>query len=61
VDAAPDVTKASTTGLGISTTNLWIGANSEYSEQRYWDVLIDEVMIYNRALSQAEVVYLAGK
>ncbi len=61
LDAVVDATTASTTGLGISTTNLWIGANSEYSEPRYWDGLIDEVIIYNRALSQAEVVYLAKK
>jgi len=61
LDAAPEATKATTNVLGVSPTNLWIGANSEYSETRNWDGLIDEVMIYNRALSQAEVVYLAGK
>jgi hypothetical protein len=61
LDAAPEATAATTNVLGVNTNNLWIGANSEYSEARYWDGLIDEVMIYNKALSQAEVVYLAGK
>ncbi|OHB57637.1 MAG: hypothetical protein A2173_10470 [Planctomycetes bacterium RBG_13_44_8b] len=61
LDAAPEATKASTSGIDVYNTNLWIGANSEYAEPRYWDGLIDEVIIYNRALSQAEVVYLAKK
>ncbi len=61
LDAVVDASTASTTGIDISTTNLWIGANSEYAEPRYWDGLIDEVTIFNRALSQAEVVYLAKK
>jgi hypothetical protein len=37
-----------------STSNpLWIGGNSPYGE--YFQGLIDEIRIYNRALSQAEI------
>jgi glucose/arabinose dehydrogenase/chitodextrinase len=39
----------------IQTTNspLWIGGNSPYGE--YFQGLIDEVRVYNRALTQAEI------
>ena len=55
VDGAnPDV-------LGISTNdqNVFIGNNSE-NPDRFWDGLIDEVIIYNRKLSTGEAKYLAG-
>ncbi len=47
---------ASTPQTGaISTTNdpLWIGGNSPYGE--YFEGLIDEVRVYNRALSAADI------
>ncbi len=39
----------------IQTTNspLWIGGNSPYGE--YFQGLIDEARVYNRALTQAEI------
>jgi hypothetical protein len=42
-------------GGAIQTTNnpLWIGGNSPYGE--YFTGLIDEVRIYNRALTQTEI------
>jgi len=49
-----------TTPIGISTTNLLIGENPE-ATGRYWDGLIDEVTIYSRALSRAEILYLMGE
>jgi hypothetical protein len=60
VDGVVDDTLASDTGLGISEDPLRIGANITY-EDRYWDGLIDEVMIYDRALSADEVVILASQ
>ena len=48
------VASRATTGA-IQTTNspLWIGGNSPYGE--YFQGLIDEARIYNRALTQAEI------
>ncbi len=40
--------------------NLFIGENSE-AVNRFLTGLVDEVMIYNRALSEAEIRYLAGE
>jgi hypothetical protein len=37
------------------------GANTTWKPYRLFDGMIDEVRIYNRALSDAEVLYLAGK
>jgi len=54
LDGVVDATTASTAGLGISTTNFLIGENPE-ATGRYWDGLIDEVKIYNRALTQQEI------
>jgi hypothetical protein len=47
---------ASTGASGVVQTTsspLWIGGNNPYGE--YFQGLIDEVRIYNRALSQAEI------
>lgn len=61
LDGAIDGTLTNaTTGIGTSTTNLFIGENPEETG-RYWDGLIDEVTIYNRALSRAEILYLMGE
>ena len=48
------VASRATTGA-IQTTNspLWIGGNSPYGE--YFQGLIDEARVYNRALTQAEI------
>ena len=61
INGAEDASNPDKQGITISTYNVWIGDNSQTSDRRYWDGLIDEVMIYNRALSRAEVLYLAGK
>jgi len=59
LDGVLDGSNPTTEPIGISTTNLFIGENSE-SPGRSWDGLIDEVMIYNRTLSDGEIMYLAG-
>jgi hypothetical protein len=60
LDGALDASAPTTVPIGISTTNLFIGLNPE-SDGTFWDGLIDEVMIYQRALSEEEVLYLASK
>ena len=58
VDGELDGTQPTTVPIGTSTTNMFIGDNPE-STGRYWDGLIDEVMVFCRALSEPEVVNLA--
>jgi len=60
IDGVLDGTNPDTGGITLDTYNLYIGNNSQ-NPDRYWDGLIDEVMIYNRALSAGEVAYLAGQ
>jgi hypothetical protein len=61
LDGALDASLPNTmTPIGTSTTNLFIGENPE-ATGRYWDGLIDEVRIYSRALSRAEILYLMCK
>lgn len=45
--------------IALSTSNINIGKNSDKSD-RFYEGAIDEVMIYNRALSAGEVLHLAG-
>ncbi len=54
LDGVPDGTLSSTTAIGTNTANLFIGENPE-AAGRYWDGLIDDVRLYNRALSQTEI------
>jgi hypothetical protein len=42
-----------TGGIQTNSNPLWIGGNSPYGE--YFQGLIDEVRVYNRALNQAEI------
>ncbi len=44
--------------LGV-TTNNWLG-QSQYTADSLYDGLLDELRIYNRALSAGEIRYLAG-
>jgi subtilisin family serine protease len=59
LDGALDVSAATTEPIGVNNANMLIGDNPD-SPGRYWDGLIDELMIYNRALSKNEILYLAG-
>ena len=57
-DATPSAISMSGSGsLAISDSHLNIG-ECPYNPGRYWDGLIDEVRIYNRALTSAEIEYL---
>jgi len=57
LDGVLDGTISNTTGIGTSTTSLLIGENPE-ATGRYWDGLIDDVRIYNYALSEKEIEML---
>jgi len=54
VDGEVDATEASTGQINVSSYPLWIGDNSQLPVS-CWNGLIDDVQIYNRALSQEEV------
>ena len=60
VDGQLDASEESTGLITVSSYPLYIGNNSQNTD-REWTGLIDEVMIYNRALSEPEVRYLAGE
>ena len=45
--------------LGVTTQN-WIG-KSQFSADAYYKGLADDFRIYNRPLSQGEIMYLAGQ
>ncbi len=54
VDGSLDATKATTSPIGVNKANVLIGENPE-AAKRKWDGLIDDVRLYNRALSEAEI------
>ena len=58
LDGALDNSVPTTEALEISDANVLIGTNPD-EPGRYWDGLIDEVLIYNRALSETEIASLA--
>ena len=45
--------RAATGAIQTTTNPLWLGGNQPYGE--YFNGLIDEVRVYNRALSQADI------
>jgi hypothetical protein len=60
IDGVLDATTEATGQINIETENFWIGNNSQ-NVDRFFHGIMDEVMLYNRALSELEVMYLAGK
>jgi hypothetical protein len=59
VDGMLDGTVPTTVPIGTNTTSMFIGDNPE-ATGRYWDGLIDDVMIFNRAITPGEMRYLLG-
>jgi chitodextrinase len=53
VNGTQVATGAATGAIQTTTNPLWIGGNSPYGE--YFQGLIDEVRVYNRALTQADI------
>jgi hypothetical protein len=54
VDGEVDATEENSGQITVSSYPLYIGDNSQ-ATGRFWNGLIDDVMIYNRALTQDEV------
>jgi len=54
LDGEIDATEDNSGQITVSSYPLYIGTNSQHTD-RFWNGLIDDVMIYNRALSQEEV------
>ncbi len=54
VDGKREVSEPSTGNITVSTYNVYIGDNSG-ATGRFWNGWIDDVRIYNRAFSEAEV------
>jgi hypothetical protein len=59
VDGALEATTAHIGSIATTTYNLNIGRNTQYPDRLY-NGLIDDVRIYDRALSQAEIVTIKG-
>jgi TolA-binding protein len=60
IDGVLEAAKGATNSIKISKYNVCIGANAQVPG-REWNGLIDDVRIYNYALSQAEVVSVMGE
>jgi len=60
IDGTLDVSAKTRGQVNINTYPVWIGENAEHSG-RGWHGLIDEVRLYNYALSQAEIKSLAER
>lgn len=58
IDGGLNATTAHVGDIDSSTNNLTIGTNSE-EDGRYYEGSIDEVRIYNRALTDGEILYIA--
>lgn len=58
IDGGLSATTAHVGDIDSSTDNLTIGTNSE-EDGRYYEGSIDEVRIYNRALTDGEILYIA--
>ena len=53
VNGTQVATPATTGAIQATDSPLWIGGNNPYGE--YFQGLIDEVRVYNRALTQADI------
>ncbi|MGH2712155.1 MAG: LamG-like jellyroll fold domain-containing protein, partial [Actinomycetota bacterium] len=59
VDGVADASDLNVSGsIAVSGFDVQIGRNAQTSPSRHWEGLIDEVTLYNRALSAAEVAAL---
>ena len=57
VDGRLDAYKSASGSLSVSAVNVYIGGSPSQS----FNGLIDDVLVYNRALSKEEIEYLAGR
>ena len=57
LDGVLDASIETAVNIGVNSSNVLIGENPE-AAGRNWDGLIDDVRLYNRALSEAEITEL---
>jgi TolA-binding protein len=60
IDGVLEAAKSAAKSIDISNYDMCIGSNAQ-APGREWNGLIDDVRIYNYALSQAEIVSVMGK
>jgi hypothetical protein len=60
INGVPDASNPDVGGIDTNQFPLLIGENPE-ATGRLFDGMLDELMIYNKALSEEEVLFLAGK
>ena len=60
IDGEPDASNPDLGGIDTNEFSLLLGDNPE-ATGRLLDGMLDEIMIYNRALSKEEVLFLAGQ
>jgi len=60
IDGVLDATTVATGQMNIEPENFWIGNNSQ-NVDRFFHGMLDDVRLYNQALSEAEVVGLASQ
>jgi thioredoxin 1 len=54
IDGVKEAINSNTGGIDVDTFNVFIGENSEV-RGRYWDGLIDDIKVYNHALTSEEI------
>jgi hypothetical protein len=60
IDGVLDASNPNTDGIDTNQFSMLIGENPE-AVNRLFDGMLDEIMLYNRALSEGEILYLAGE
>ncbi|MBW8042472.1 MAG: LamG domain-containing protein, partial [Planctomycetes bacterium] len=60
IDGGLEAAKGAGNSIDINSHDMYIGANAQVPG-REWNGLIDDVRIYNYALSQAEIVSIMGR
>ena len=60
IDGVEEARIASTGQIDTSAEPFWIG-NEPINKNRWWGGALDDVRLYNRALSDAEMAWLAGR
>jgi len=55
IDGVQEATNPDTGGVDVDTFNVFIGENSE-ATSRFWDGLIDDIQVYNHALTEGEIL-----
>ena len=60
IDGVADASNPDIDGIVTNEFSLFLGENPE-ATGRLFDGMLDEIMIYNRALSEEEILFLAGE